>query len=190
MGILAFAADPVTVGTIIGALALVMFAAAWHKISDADAFAGALAAYRLLPPQAVPLVARALPAAEVLVGVCVLVPATRAWALLALAGLVASYALAIGINLGRGRHDIDCGCGGESHPLSWGLVLRNLVLAAAALIASRPTVERSMDWIDALTLVLGVLAFYAFYLMADELLRQASRLARLGRDGHEHGQQS
>ena len=44
-----------------------------------------------------------------------------------------------------------------------------------------------MEWVDAVTLVLGVLAFYAFYLMADELLRQASRLARLGRDGHEHG---
>ena len=56
------------------------------------------------------------------------------------------------------------------------------MLAAAALLASRPTLERSMDWIDALTLVLGVLAFYALYLMADELLRQASRLARLGRD--------
>jgi ABC-type branched-subunit amino acid transport system permease subunit len=107
--------------------------------------------------------------------------------LIALASLVALYAFAIGINLWRGRQDIDCGCGGESHPLSWGLALRNLILAAAALVASQPTMERSMDWIDAITLVLGVLAFYAFYLMADELLRQASRLARLGRDSHEHG---
>jgi hypothetical protein len=85
------------------------------------------------------------------------------------------------INLLRGRHDIDCGCGGASHPLSWGLVARNVVLAAAALVASRPTVERSMEWTDALTLVLGVLAFYALYLMSDELLRQASRLAQIKR---------
>jgi hypothetical protein len=187
MEVLAFMADPVTVGTIVGALALVMFAAAWHKFSDSDVFAGALAAYRLVPQPAVPVVALALPAVEVLIGAGVLIPATRTWALIALASLVALYAFAIGINLWRGRQDIDCGCGGESHPLSWGLVLRNLILAAAALVASQPTMERSMDWIDAVTLVLGVLAFYAFYLMADELLRQASRLARLGRDSHEHG---
>lgn len=186
MEVLAFAADPVAVGTLVGALSLVMFAAAWHKFSEADAFAGALAAYRLVPQPAVAAAARALPVTEAALGVGMLIPATRAWALIVLAALVALYALAIGINLARGRRDIDCGCGGESHPLSWGLVLRNVVLAAAALLASRPTVERSMDWIDALTLVLGVLAFYAFYVMADELLRQASRLAKLGRD--EHGQ--
>jgi uncharacterized membrane protein YphA (DoxX/SURF4 family) len=190
MELSAFAADPVTVGTLIGALALVMFAAAWHKFSEPDTFAGALTAYRLLPQQTVNVVARALPVLEVLIGACILLPATRTPALIALTALVLLYATAIGFNLVRGRRDIDCGCGGESHPLSWGLVLRNLVLAAAALIASRPTLERSMDWMDALTLVLGVLAFYAFYLMADELLRQASRLARFGRDGHEHGKGS
>lgn len=182
----ALAADPVIVGTLIGALALVMFAAAWHKFSEPDTFSGALAAYQLLPQQAITVVARALPVLEALIGAGILLPATRAPALIALTALVLLYAAAMGVNLVRGRRDIDCGCGGESHPLSWGLVLRNLVLAAAALIASRPTLERSMDWIDALTLVLGVLAFYAFYLMADELLRQASRLARLGRDAHEH----
>lgn len=179
-----FAADPVTVGTLIGALALVMFAAAWHKLSEPDAFAAALSAYGLLPQRAVDAVARGLPLLEALIGACILLPATRTAALIALAALVLLYALAIGLNLVRGRRDIDCGCGGESHPLSWGLVSRNLVLAAAALMASRPTLERSMNWVDALTLILGVLAFYAFYLMADELLRQASRLARFG---HEHG---
>ncbi len=184
MELSALAADPVTVGTIIGALALVMFAAAWHKFSGPDAFAAALAAYRLLPQQTVNVVARTLAFLEVLIGACILFPATRTPALIVLATLVLLYATAIGCNLVRGRHDIDCGCGGENHPLSWGLVLRNLVLAAAALIASRPAVERSMDWTDALTLVLGVLAFYALYVMADQLLRQASRLAR---DSHEHG---
>jgi len=188
MEVLAFAADPVTVGTLVGALALIMFAAAWHKFSEADEFAGALAAYRLLPQVAVAVAARALPVVEVAIGAGILIPATRSWALIALAALVTLYAFAIGINLVRGRHDIDCGCGGESHPLSWALVLRNLILAAAALIASQPTVVRSMDLVDAVTLLLGVLAFYAFYLMADELLRQAGKLSRLNRDSHEHGQ--
>ena len=49
MDLSAFAGDPIAVGTIIGALALVMLAAAWHKFSEPDVFAGSLAAYRLLP---------------------------------------------------------------------------------------------------------------------------------------------
>jgi hypothetical protein len=176
-----FSADPVAVGAVIGALALVMFAAALHKLMQPQVFAGALAAYRLLPPGAVPVVARALPLAELAVGVGILLPVTRVSALFALAGLLSLYALAMAINLGRGRRDIDCGCGGAVHPLSWGLVARNLVLTAAALMAARPMVERSMEWIDTLTLVLAVLAFYGMYLMTDELLRQSSRLARMAR---------
>jgi hypothetical protein len=58
-------------------------------------------------------------------------------------------------------------------------VVRNLVLAGAALMAARPTTERGMEWTDALTLLLGVLAFYGLYQVTDELLRQSSRLARL-----------
>jgi len=158
-----------------------MFAAAWHKLSEPDVFAGSLAAYRLLPQGLVAPVARVLPIVEGALGVGILVPATRSAALLLLAALVLVYGTAMAINLLRGRHDIDCGCGGATHPLSWGLVARNLVLSAAAVIASRPTLERSMEWTDALTLVLGVLAFYALYLMADELLRQASRLAQIKR---------
>jgi Methylamine utilisation protein MauE len=181
MDLAAVAADPIAVGTIVGALALVMFAAAWHKLSEPDVFAGSLAAYRLLPQTLVVPVARLLPIVESALGVGILIPATRPAALLLLAGLVLVYGLAMAVNLLRGRHDIDCGCGGATHPLSWGLVARNIVLALAAVIASRPTLERSMDWIDALTLVLGVLAFYALYLMADELLRQASRLAQIKR---------
>jgi hypothetical protein len=181
MDLSAFTADPIAVGTIVGALALVMFAAAWHKLSEPDAFAGSLAAYRLLPQALVAPVARLLPVVELALGVGILVPATRPAALLLLAALVLAYGVAMAINLLRGRHDIDCGCGGATHPLSWGLVARNIVLATAAVIASQPTMERSMDWIDALTLVLGVLAFYALYLMADELLRQASRLAQIKR---------
>lgn len=179
MELASFAADPIAVGAIVGALALVMFAAAWHKFSEPEEFVGALAAYRMLPDPAVWPVARLLPVAETLLGIGILVPLTRHPALLGLAALVLMYAAAMGINLVRGRRSIDCGCGGAAHPLSWGLVGRNLVLAAAAILASRPTLERAMDWIDALTLVLGVLAFYALYLMADELLRQSSRLALL-----------
>jgi hypothetical protein len=175
----ALSADPVAVGAVIGALALVVFAAALHKLTQPAAFAGALAAYRLLPPRAVAAAARLLPLAEAALGVGILLPLTRMSSLVALAALLALYAAAMAINLARGRRDIDCGCGGAVQPLSWGLVARNSVLVAAALLAARPTLARSMEWTDALTLVLGVLAFYALYVMTDELLRQSSRLARM-----------
>jgi hypothetical protein len=176
-----FSADPVAIGAVIGALALVVFAAALHKLAQPDWFAGALSGYRLLPPRAVPVTARALPVAEIALGIGILLPVTRVPALFGLAALLSLYALAMAINLGRGRRDIDCGCGGAAHPLSWGLAVRNVVLAAAALMAARPMVERSMEWTDALTLVLAVLAFYGMYLMTDELLRQSTRLARMAR---------
>ena len=187
MELLAFAADPIAIGAMVGALALVMFAAAWHKFSEPDSFAGALAGYQILPHWAVTPVARVLPVVEAVLGVGILVPITRPFALPVLAVLVVVYALAIAVNLARGRRNIDCGCGGATHPVSWGLVVRNLVLAAAALVASRPMLDRAVDWFDATTLVLGVLAFYGLYLMADELLRQASRLAQLNRQGGEQG---
>ena len=59
-----------------------------------------------------------------------------------------------------------------------------LFIFLSLLAVSGATVDRPLAWLDAVTLVIGVLAFYVAYLMADELLRQASRLACFG---HEHG---
>lgn len=171
--------DPAAAGAVIGALALILFGAAWHKFSEPNAFLMALAAYRLLPYTLLEPAARALPVVEAALGVALLAPATRTAALLAAATLFLLYAFAMGWNLARGRSYIDCGCGGAAHPLSWSLVLRNGVLAAAALAVSGPTAQRGFSWLDGFTLVAGVLAFYAAYLMADELLRQASRMARV-----------
>jgi hypothetical protein len=167
------------VGAVVGALALILFAAAWHKLSEPEVFAGALQAYELLPAGAVMAVARVLPWIEVGVGVALLIPATRDPALLGFTALILLYAGAMAVNLLRGRQQIDCGCGGEVHPLSWMLVVRNGVLAAAALAVAGPAIERDFEWLDGVSLVVGVLAFYALYLLFDELLRQFSRIAQL-----------
>jgi hypothetical protein len=171
--------DPVAVGAVVGALALILFAAAWHKLSEPEVFAGALQAYELLPTGAVVAAARVLPWVEIGVGVALLVPAMRDPALLGFTGLILLYAAAMAVNLWRGRREIDCGCGGEVHPLSWMLVVRNAVLAGAALAVAGPAVEREFEWLDGVSLVVGVLAFYALYLLFDELLRQFSRIAQL-----------
>lgn len=188
MGVGSLLADPAAAGIIVGAVALILLGAAWHKLSEPNAFLSALAAYRLLPAAVLDPAARVVPWAEIAIAVGLLVPVTRVGALFAAAALFALYGLAIAVNLVRGRSYIDCGCGGAAHPLSWGLVVRNGVLAAAALAVTVPTVDRPFDWLDAVTLVAGVLAFYVAYLMADELLRQASRMARSERGaGHQEG---
>lgn len=172
--------DPAAAGIVVGALALILGGAAWHKLSEPAAFLSALAGYRLVPEALLGAVARIVPVVEAALALGLLIPLTRTVALAGAALLIASYAGAMAVNLLRGRSYIDCGCGGAAHPLSWGLVARNALLVVVALAFAGPTAERPLDWVDGVTLVAGVLAFYATYLMADELLRQASRMARAG----------
>ena len=171
--------DPVAASAVAGCLALIMFAAAWHKFSEPDVFAGALEAYQLMPSVAIWGVARLLPFIEAAIGVLVLIPATRAFGLVAFAILIATYAVAVTVNLVRGRSQIDCGCGGDVHLLSWSLVLRNGLLACIALAMSGPSIDRPYEWLDMVTLIIGVLALYGTYLTFDELLRQFGRITQL-----------
>ena len=98
----AFLADPVAASAVAGCVALILFSAAWHKISEFDIFVGALDAYQLLPSVAVMPIARLLPCVEVAIALLVLIPATRPAGLAACAGLIAIYAVAIAVNLARG----------------------------------------------------------------------------------------
>lgn len=180
MGLTAILADPVTRGIVVGALALILFGAAWHKWSDGSAFLSALSAYRLLPAPLLGPAARLIPALETALGIGLLIPVTRDAALVGAASLMGVYGVAIGINLGRGRSYIDCGCGDRAHPLSWALVVRNGVIAAAALGVAGASVDRPLGWLDVITLTCGVLGLLAAHLTADEVLRQASRMRRTG----------
>ncbi len=52
--------------------------------------------------------------------------------------LLALYALAMAINLARGRRDLDCGCGIVRKSISASMVVRNLLLAAFIACAAMP----------------------------------------------------
>lgn len=181
MDIAALIGDPIATAALAACFALIMFAAAWHKLAEPLMFEAALDAYRLLPSGTAAVVARVLPVAEVLVGLGLLVPATRGWSVLPFAALMLVYAAAMALNLLRGRSQIDCGCGADVHLLSWALVTRNGVLALATLIVSGPSVARELRWLDAVTLVGAALSLYAAYLLFDELLRQHGRMVHLRR---------
>ena len=174
--------DPLLARTIaFGCAALLLFAA-WHKISTQREFVAALGEYRLLPQLLLRPTGVVLPAAEAALGLGWLTGFAPQVVALLSAALLGVYAVAMAINLWRGRVHISCGCGfggasGEDQPLSWWLVARNLVLAAVAASAALPTGNRELGRIDWLMVVLALLACTALYCAASQLLRNDAAIA-------------
>jgi len=124
----AFSEVQIAVRTLI---ALVFLAAAIGKMRHWAVFQGVVANYRLLPDVLVAPFAYALPPFEALLGATLLLGLFSPWADAAAAALLLLFAAAMGINLMRGRRNIDCGCfqSALKQTLSWILVARNGVLA-------------------------------------------------------------
>lgn len=174
--------DPsiVLAGRLLGAL--VFAAAVAGKIRHRHELPGVVANYRLLPESL------AATAAWIVVGLecaVVLSLVSGAWlaagATLAIA-LLAGFALAMGINLVRGRHEIDCGCfqSGLRQRLSALLLVRNFLLAAllTALLAAPAADASVLQWVDGLG---AGLAGYVLYLVLGELLSLSHLSAELRR---------
>jgi hypothetical protein len=117
-------------------VAMLMLRAAVHKVAEGVRFEGVLADYGLVPDWGLKPLRMTLPLLEIAsaVGLC-LAPLRPAGAALA-ASLLLTYGAAVMIAFLQGRSEIDCGCGGPALPLGWGLVGRNLILAAALAPAS------------------------------------------------------
>jgi len=175
------AVDPAVDVALRAAFALLFGAAAAHKLRDPGRFRAALADYRLLPAPLVGPAAIGLGVIETVLAATLVVPGTRAQGLAGAAALLAVYAAAVAVNLGRGRRALDCGClgiGGRES-ISWWLVGRNAMMAGAALAALRPIAERPLVWVDAVT-VAGAVALGAFtWLAFDGLLANRSGVARI-----------
>jgi len=171
--------DPVVDRTIRLAFALLLAAAAAHKLRDVRRFRATLAAYALVPPPLVGLVTVLVVAAEG--AAAALLAAGSPRGPLAAAGVLAAYAAAIGANLARGRRTIDCGCVGVAgrDGLTWWLVGRNVLLALVVCAALAPVAGRAPTWVDHLTTVGGVLGLAALYVAVDGLLANAATYRRL-----------
>ena len=153
-----------------GLVLLIFIAAVVQKFRQPNDFIRALAGYRLVPDGALRFW-WLLPLTELLAALELLLSIGESrWLGLSLLLL---YAAAIAINLLRGRHDIDCGCGGEATPIGWGLVMRNVVLAGLAVPQHAPIGEL-MGLGVALTfvaLLLGALG----YAIATQLCANSAR---------------
>jgi hypothetical protein len=167
--------DPVASLALRAGLALLLVTAAAVKLRDLRAFAAAVAGYRLLPAALAPAAAAAFVAGELLLAVGLWLDPLRASCALGAALLLSLYGIAIALNLARGRRDIDCGCAGplSRQSLSEALVLRNALLAGAALAAALPVAPRALGWLDLWTLASAVTATAVLYSAANALLARS-----------------
>lgn len=175
---MALTLDPALGLALRGGLALLLASAASHKLRDLEAFRAALGGYKLLPEASIGIASLVLIAVEIATSAALLFSSSAG---LAAAALLALYSLAIGVNLARGRREIDCGCFGPAarQPLSAGLVVRNAALIALALACALPAAPRALVWIDGLTVV-GAIAFgMLVHEAVNALLANAPRLRAL-----------
>jgi hypothetical protein len=174
--------DPAIGALLLVCPALLFASAALHKLRDLAHFTDVLRAYRLLPEGAVRL-APLVPLAELASAAGLLAPGLRFGAALAGAALLLLYAAAIGVNLGRGRRDLACGCGGadEARPIAPWMVARNLILALLLAVTLLPWGARPLLAMDALTVGAGAVVATLLYVCLDRLLgRLAPWTAALG----------
>ncbi len=137
-------------------LALLFLGAAFHKLRKPRATSAITSRYlqgfglpqsRLLAAGATAvLIAAELVAA----GFCAFRPSGPAAAGL-VAGLLALYALGMGVSIVRGIAPEDCGCswaGAGGQPAGWALVWRNVVLIVVALLLAPAATARPLEFAD------------------------------------------
>ena len=173
--------DPIFIIASALTIAVLLASAATHKVRAPARFTKQLADYQLLPDVLVRPVARVIPVVELVLAFALLVPVCRYWAAMAAASLIALYAAAIGINLWRGRRDIDCGCAGpdQAQPLRPILLLRNSVLVGVALLASVLPMARDLGFFDGFVTVAASAVALLLYAAADGLLANSPLLLKL-----------
>jgi len=171
------------------ALGLLFTLAGTHKLTGRAHFRAVLSDYRILPASLVSAGTLGIPLLELMLGIGWLISVIRIQTGFVLAVfsalLLAAYALAIAVNLSRGRRHIDCGCSfSASKPdrdvyqqLSPWLVGRNLLLAAIALIPLLGAAGRPLELADHLLFPLTSLVIVLIYAAFNQLLTNHGAIA-------------
>ena len=140
--------DPVFQYCLLGSFALLFALSAAEKFGDRVAFRDLLRNYRILPTPLVPLTAVLVPMIEIATATLLVTTANIYGVTIGLV-LMMGYALAIWINLLRGRTHIDCGClGSRKEGISYLHVVRNLCLALILSTCLLTPLERQLIWLD------------------------------------------
>jgi hypothetical protein len=164
--------DPAFGYLIIAGIALLFAGAGAQKLRDLARFADAFAAYRVLPETLARRVAWLVPFLELCVAAGLGWTPSRRMAGLAAITVLIAYASGLGLNLLRGRRDLDCGCGAarDRRAIAAWMVWRNLILAVALGTTELPWLPRSLNLIDWLTVTGGLAVGVTLYAAADRLL--------------------
>lgn len=175
------ALDPVVTRLAAAAVAIVLLVGAWQKLRDPDTFLAAVEAYGLVPAGLVAPLSRLLPLLEVVAGFSLVIEPLRAPGAVLALGLLALVTAAVIWNLLRGRRDISCGCGGieDDQTLSWTLAFRNALLALLVFASVADAPARTLVWLDYLSVAFGAASLYGIYVLANQLIANQPRLARL-----------
>ncbi len=178
---IAVALDPVVTRVLAAAVAIVLLVGAWQKLRDVDSFLAALEDYDLLPAGLLMPLARLLPMLEILAGFALVIEPLRVVGAVLALGVLALVTGAVLVNLLRGRRHIGCGCGGveDEQTLSWSLVGRNGLLAVLVAASAADPSVRTLTWLDTLSVAAGAACLYGVYALANQLLANQPRLARL-----------
>lgn len=160
--------DPLWQLTLTLFFSLLFAGTAWHKWQAIHQTATAIATYRLIP------VAWCYPAAYAVAGMeslaVLLLWVTPTIGVVVIIGLLACYAVAIQINLHRGRTNMDCGCGGVPIRLTPWLVVRNVVLIGFASLILLAKSQVHLTWVDLTISILIAVTLLVLYYTGEQLL--------------------
>ncbi|WP_233801594.1 MauE/DoxX family redox-associated membrane protein [Paraburkholderia sp. HP33-1] len=178
--------DPVVSSVALATTSIITLTFALPKLARQSDLRQVVAGFELLPHALVTPFALALPLVEIGAALSSLVPATRSVGAAALATLFVLFALALGINVARGRTDIDCGCNGfrqqgaaVPRSIGWAHVARTLLLAALAALVCVPQSTRAVIWFDYLSVLGATLVAVAAFFTLDVLLANRPKLNHL-----------
>ncbi len=170
--------DPIFFSILGISLALLFTQAAWGKLRFFRQFQQILHSYQLFPAATVAVTAGVIAGLEVITALslwmqALWIPSLRSQGAWMAALLLISYALGMGINLLRHRRQLDCGChlhAGQSQPITWFLVGRNLIVAAITLTLLLPQPERALSVYDFSIILLGSGVCALLYSIVDGLI--------------------
>lgn len=152
------------------------------KVSNLHAFSRTLVAYDIFPASLTSAFSRSIAVTELGITLLLLAPPGRnlGWALST--ALLLTYALAMSMNLLRGRHNLDCGCNlGKPERIGWQLVGRNVALVLISSLMILPSTTRILNLGDHL-LVVAVTTVLVLLWLSQRLLLQITTL-EIGGEG-------
>ncbi|WII36989.1 MauE/DoxX family redox-associated membrane protein [Paenibacillus thiaminolyticus] len=164
-------------------LAFLFLSTFLHKTLTCREHIRIMNAYRLVPARLIVPSFILFAAAELAIGLSLLLSGITLYHVVSIGSLLSIYTFAIGFNLMRGHRHIDCGCGGilENEQLSWGLVLRNLLLgfSVAGIWKSQSLYIVEIALIHKLELVMLSLILFSLLYLFKELFNIRKKLVRL-----------